>query len=69
MTVNDFIFPENFTSLTNPRISVMFGSGPLIVTAVIRFRDDVSHNMHGYKTITNVNYRVPELNLLHISLT
>ena len=40
-----------------------------MVAAVIRFRDDVSHNIHGYKIIiTNINYRVLELNLLHISL-
>ena len=41
-----------------------------MVTAVIRFRDDVSHNiMYDYQIIiTSVNYRVLELNLLHISL-
>ena len=40
-----------------------------MVTAVIRFRDDVSLNIHVViGIITSVNYRVLELNLLHISL-
>ena len=46
-----------FTSLTDPKTDIMFGSRSTMVTviAVIRFRDDVSHNMHGYKIIiTNV---------------
>ena len=58
-----------FTSLTDPKMDIMFRTASTMVTAVIRFRDDVSHNIHGYKIIiTNVNYRVLELNLLHISL-
>ena len=58
-----------FTLLTDPKASIMFRTARTMVTAVIRFRDDVSHNMHGYKiVIMNVNYRVLELNLLHISL-
>ena len=47
-------FPEIFTSLTDPKTSIMFGSRSTMVTVVIRFRDDVSHNMHGYK----INYYI-----------
>ena len=59
-----------FMSLTDPETSIMFGNRSTMVTAVIQFRDDVSHNMHGYNNyiIMDVNYRVLELNLLHISL-
>ena len=62
-------FPEMFMSLTDPKAGIMFRTASTMVTAVVRFRDDVSHNMHGYKiVIMSDNYRVLELNLLHISL-
>ena len=64
-----------FTSLTDPESSIVFSSRSTMdqVVAVIHFRDDVSHNMHGYiiiilSQIIIINHRVLELNPLHISL-
>jgi hypothetical protein len=40
-----------FISLTDPKTSIMFVSESTMVTAVIRFRDEVSCNMHGMAII------------------
>ena len=56
-TVNELLFPEMFTSLTDPESSIMFSSKSTMdqVIAVIHFRDDVSYNMHGYNNYIFTN--------------
>jgi hypothetical protein len=44
-----FFFPDSDCSyLTDLKKSIMFRNTSTMVTTVIRFRNEVSHNMHGY---------------------